>query len=259
MLLVEEPRKRRVHAKDSPPVSRSTRLYRRKEVVMVDLPSQPLGDIDPEFQKIALETGELTYGLSGTSTREKLLLNLANDVCREHFGLAFRLHVQAALSHGVPFSDILGVVRFMGPYAGYPAAADALERLGGIGAELGVHVRSAATDAGVDSSSVAPDQRLRPEKGFDVMDEWLTSFITSRIDRSWAVPGLSARERAYLALAADVAQQTLADSFRLHVRLARASGASPEEICDVVRFLAECGIVKAAAALRELDTLLGAD
>src|SRR5215217_3640875 len=96
---------------------------------MVDLPSQPLGNIDPEFQKIALETGELTYGLSGTSTREKLLLNLANDVCREHLGLAFRLHIQAALSHGVPFADLLGVVRFIGPYAGYPAGADALERL----------------------------------------------------------------------------------------------------------------------------------
>jgi alkylhydroperoxidase/carboxymuconolactone decarboxylase family protein YurZ len=87
----------------------------------------------------------------------------------------------------------------------------------------------------------------------------LAGFITSRINRSWAVPGLSARERAYLALAADVAQQTLADSFRLHVRLARESGARPEEIRDVVRFLAECGIAKAAAALRELDTLLGAD
>ena len=224
---------------------------------MVELPSQPLGNIDPEFEKIALETGELTYGLSGTSTREKLLLNLANDVCREHFGLAFRLHVQAALSHGVPFSDILGVVRFIGPYAGYPAAADALERLGGIGAELGVDVRTEALEAGVAASSVAPDRHLRPEKGFDVTDEWLAGFITSRTGRSWAVQGLSARECAYLALTADVAQQTLGDSFRLHVRLARESGATPEGIRDVVRFLAECGIAKAAAALRELDTVLG--
>jgi 4-carboxymuconolactone decarboxylase len=117
---------------------------------MVDLPSQPLGDIDPEFQKIALETGALTYSLSGTSTREKLLLNLANDVCREHLGLAFRLHVQAALSHGVPFADLLGVVRFIGPYAGYPAAADALERLGAVAAELGIDLRSAAAEANVD-------------------------------------------------------------------------------------------------------------
>lgn len=224
---------------------------------MVELPSQPLGDIDPEFEKIALETGELTYGLSGTSTREKLLLNLANDVCREHFGLAFRLHVRAALSHSVPFSDVLGVVRFIGPYAGYPAAADALERLDDIGAELGVDVRGAASEAGVNGLPVTPDPGLRPGEGFDTTDEWLAGFIASRTARSWAVPGLSGRECAYLALTADVAQQTLGDSFRVHVRLARESGAAPEEIRDVVRFLAECGIAKAAAALRELDTVLG--
>ena len=224
---------------------------------MVDLPSQPLGDLDPEFQKIALETGELTYGLSGTSTREKLLLNLANDVCREHLGLAFRLHVQAALSHGVPFADVLGVVRFIGPYAGYPAAADALERLGAVAAELGIDPRSAA-EASVDGSSRLPDKHLRPDEGFETTDEWLASFIASRIERSWSVPGLSTRERAYLALTADVAQQTLGDSFRVHVRLAREGGASPEEIRDVVRFLAECGIAKATAALRELNTILEA-
>jgi 4-carboxymuconolactone decarboxylase len=99
---------------------------------------------------------------------------------------------------------------------------------------------------------------LRPDEGSETTDEWLAGFIASRTGRSWAVPGLSARERAYLALAADVAQQTLGSSFRLHVRLARESGASPEEIRAVVRFLAECGIVKAAAALRELDKVLGA-
>ena len=225
---------------------------------MVDLPSQPLGNIDPGFQKIALETGELTYGLSGTSTREKLLLNLANDVCREHLGLAFRLHIQAALSHGVPFADLLGVVRFIGPYAGYPAAADALERLGAVAAELGIDLRNAAAEASVDGSSGAPDKQLRPYKAFATTDEWLADFIASRTERSWSVSGLSEREHAYLALTADVAQQTLGDSFRLHVRLARESGASPEEIRDVVRFLAECGIAKAAAALRELDTILEA-
>ena len=47
-------------------------------------------------------------------------------------------------------------------------------------------------------------------------------------------------------------------SFRVHVRLARESGANPKEIRDVVRFLAECGIPKAAAALRELNTILEA-
>ena len=90
------------------------------------------------------------------------------------------------------------------------------------------------------------------------MDGWLADFVASRTARSWEVPGLSAKECAYLALTADVAQQTLDNSFRLHVRLARESGASLAEIRDVVRFLAECGIAKTAAALRELDTVLSA-
>jgi 4-carboxymuconolactone decarboxylase len=81
-------------------------------VFMVEVPGQPLGDIDPEFHRIALETRRSTYGRSGTSTREKLLLGLANDVCQEYLGLAFRLHVQGALSRRAVF-DVLGVVRFI--------------------------------------------------------------------------------------------------------------------------------------------------
>ncbi|MDQ3496582.1 MAG: carboxymuconolactone decarboxylase family protein [Actinomycetota bacterium] len=233
---------------------------------MVELPSQPLADIDPEFRAIALETGEWTYGLSGANTREKLLLNLANDVCREHFGLAFRLHVQAALHHGVPFSDVLGVVRFMGPYAGYPAAADALERLDAIGVQLGIDARAEAAKARGEGTSSVP--KRRPTGGedsgegsgqdFGTADGWLSGFIASRTGRSWSVQGLSDRERAYLALAADVAQQTLGGSFRLHVRLAREGGASPAEIRDVLRFPAECSIAKSAAALRELNAVLDA-
>jgi len=37
---------------------RRPRTGRRKEVFMVEVPSQPLEDIDPEFQKFALETGD---------------------------------------------------------------------------------------------------------------------------------------------------------------------------------------------------------
>lgn len=38
---------------------------------MVDLPSSPLADIDPEFEKMALETGGLTYQLT-VVTRARL-------------------------------------------------------------------------------------------------------------------------------------------------------------------------------------------
>jgi 4-carboxymuconolactone decarboxylase len=48
---------------------------------MVDLPSSPLAACDPQFEKMALETGGLTYELTGTSLREKLLQNITNDIC----------------------------------------------------------------------------------------------------------------------------------------------------------------------------------
>jgi 4-carboxymuconolactone decarboxylase len=105
---------------------------------MVDPPSSPLAAVDPQFEKMALETGGLTYGLTGTSVREKLLQNITNDVCRLHLGMALRLHVTAAKMHGIPFCDLLALVRFVAPYAGYPAAADALGRLGEIAAQVGM-------------------------------------------------------------------------------------------------------------------------
>jgi 4-carboxymuconolactone decarboxylase len=224
---------------------------------MVDLPSRPLADIDPEFEKIALETGALTYALPGTTVREKLLQCVADDICRGHLGLALRLHAQAALAHGTPFATLLAAVRFIAPYAGYPAAADALARIATTGAELGVDL--AVVPASAEGHSALAESGSQADSEPDTTDPWLADFIASRTGRAWTESGLSPRERAYLALTADVAQQTLGGAFRRHVDLARESGASPEAIRDVLRFTAEFGIANAAAALRELDAILPAD
>lgn len=216
----------------------------------MELPSGPLADVDPEFERMALETGEFTYSLTGTTMREKLLQNLANDICRPHLGLAFRLHVQAAFMHAVPYADLLALIRFVAPYAGYPAAADALARLAQIAAELGYDtsiVDAPATDA-VGSSATG-------ENGTGVTDAWLAAFLDSRLSRAWSELRLSRRERAYVALTADVAQQTLGDSFRHHVELALDSGASAGEVRDAIRFCAEMGVARAVAALRTLDAV----
>jgi 4-carboxymuconolactone decarboxylase len=223
---------------------------------MVDLPSQPLAELDLAFEAIALETGELTYGLPGLRVREKLLVCLANDVCRGHLGLAFQLHVGAALSHGVPFSTLLAAVRFIAPYAGYPAAADAIARLTAVGATLDVDTRAAAAEDAGDGARSASGTPDRLADGIATADPWLAGFTASRTGRAWGETALSGKERAYLALTADVAHQTLGTSFRRHVELARDRGAADGEIRDLLRFTAEFGIAKAAAALHELDAIL---
>jgi 4-carboxymuconolactone decarboxylase len=213
---------------------------------MVELPSRPLAEIDPEFERMALETGELTYGLHGTAVREKLLQNLANDICRLQLGLAFRLHVQAAHMHGIPFPDLLALIRFVAPFAGYPAAADALARLGELAVELGMDTRP--DDPGRSDPETIP--------GIASSDPWMAQFLADRTDRAWSERRLSSRERAIVALTVDVSQQTLDASFRLHLRWALDSGLSPNDIRDAVRFCAEMGLAKAVTALDVLDALL---
>ncbi|MEV4113429.1 hypothetical protein [Nonomuraea sp. NPDC049695] len=105
---------------------------------MVDLPSGPLAAVDAEFEKMALETGGLTFGLRGTSAREKLLQVTAHDICRASFGLPFKMHVIAMNMHGVPYADMLALIRFVAPYSGYPSAAGALGRVAELAGELGL-------------------------------------------------------------------------------------------------------------------------
>lgn len=220
---------------------------------MVDLPSSPLAAIDPQFEKMALETGGLTYGLTGTSAREKLLQNIANDVCRLHLGMALRLHVTAAKMHGIPYADLLALLRFVAPYAGYPAAADALGRIEEIASLIGMN------------TEVIPDPERDPVAGGRVgqvndslvpSDKWMTNFLVSRTTRAWSEERLSLRERAIVALTTDISLNAPADSFRTHVALLRDCGASADDIRDVVRFTAEMGLAGAVAAMDELERTL---
>lgn len=219
---------------------------------MLDLPSRPLAEVDPEFERMALETGELTYDLAGTSPREKLMQNLANDICRLHLGLAFELHVQAALSHGIGYPDLLALLRFTAPYAGYPAAADALGRLARIAGDL--HATSPATP-NAPSSDEAPDDP-RSVSPPSCEDAWMRDFLRSRVSRAWSEDHLTRRERAIIAITTDVSQQTLGPTLAAHVAMGREAGMNVEHLRDTVRFCAEMGLGRALAALAALEDVL---
>jgi len=224
---------------------------------MVDLPSSPLGDIDAEFEKLGLETGGMTFALTGTTIREKLLQNLANDICRQQLGLAFELHVTAAHQFGIPYADLLALLRFTAPYAGYPAA-DALGRISEIAASIGMDTTpqpvAPAQPAG--EKSGPPEESTKPDQPIASADPWMAEFLQSRISRASSEQRLSPRERAFVALTTAVSQGTLNETFDAHVRHALQAGANPNQIRDAVRFCAEMGVAKAADALRALDTIL---
>lgn len=87
-------------------------------------------------------------------------------------------------------------------------------------------------------------------------DPWTARFLADRTARAWSEERLTPRERAIVALTTDVSQQTLGDSYHLHVRQALDSGASGDDVRDAVRFCAEMGLATATAARRALDTVL---
>lgn len=215
----------------------------------MDLPSSPLGEVDPQFEKLGLEVAAFTFGLPGTSIREKLLQTLTLDICRSHLGLAFRMHVTAATMHGLTYAELLAAIRFVAPYSGYPAAADALARL-----------KEIATEIGMDTSDLGepptPNAVSDAAGRLDIADQWAAEFVEWQLSRAWSEGLLSRRERAIMALTSDVGEQDLDESLRRHVAVALDAGLSGDDVRDVIRFCAEYGIGRAVAALRELDKVL---
>jgi 4-carboxymuconolactone decarboxylase len=214
---------------------------------MVDLPSSPLAVIDLEFEKMALETGGFTFGLLGTSVREKLMQVTAHDICRANLGLPFKMHIIAMDMHGVPYADMLALIRFVAPYSGYPLAAGALGRIAEIAAELRLDT-TAGPPRVTDASAGAEWQ---------VSDKWMSEFVASRMGRAWSEERLSPRERAFVALTAHISQRALGEPFRRHIALA-LQVATIDDVRDAVRFTAEMGITDAVAALEELESVLAA-
>lgn len=217
----------------------------------MELPSSPLGELDPQFEKLGLEVAAFTFGLPGTSVREKLLQTLTLDICRPHLGLAFRMHVTAATMHGLTYAELLAAIRFVAPYSGYPAAADALARLAEVATEIGMDT----SDLGDPPASGAVSD---PVGHPDTADEWTAEFVERQLSRAWSEDLLSRRERTIMALTSDVGQQAYGESLRRHVELALDAGLSTDDVRDVIRFCAEYGIGRVVAALRELDNVLSA-
>jgi hypothetical protein len=74
------------------------------------------------------------------------------------------MHVTAAQMHGLSYAELLAAIRFIAPYSGYPAAADALARLNQIATEIGMDTNDLGAPAapGADGSSIESLRLLIP-------------------------------------------------------------------------------------------------
>lgn len=198
-----------------------------------------LARLDPVFAQMAVIAGHNIWGLSHLTMREKTILCLTADLCHPHLGLPMAMHVTMALDNGVEPQAIRELLRHLGPYVGYPILVPAFQRL----TELSV--------PGEDDPAPLENAPLSPELAAFVRaipTPGLAAFTEEQLTQRWSRPGLSIRERAIACLAVDILDQTLGDSFRLHLDLALAAGADGDVLDDVLRGIAEFGLARAWTA-----------
>jgi alkylhydroperoxidase/carboxymuconolactone decarboxylase family protein YurZ len=196
--------------------------------------------LDATFGRMATEVGVHAWSLPQLTMREKAFVFLAADLCTANVGFPLLTHVQMAETNGVSVAECVAAIRHLAPYAGYPTAAVALQQIG----------------------QQPISEEPRPVYGWDLAaetvdaladaDEEFASFVTNQYNQRWGSDELSQRERALTCIAADVLNQTLDESFTLHVDLAFAAGAGDEQVRAVLLLVAEYGIAKSWRAFRAL-------
>lgn len=198
--------------------------------------------LDPEFGRMAAEVGMHAWSLPQLTMREKAFVFIAADLCTANVGFPLLTHVQMAGANGVSVPECVAAIRHLAPYVGYPTAAVALQQL-----------------RQLDQSEGPPSE---PVYGWDLASETVDAlaelgeefagFVANQFNQRWGSGELSPRERALACIATDVLNQTLDESFSLHVDLALAAGAGDEQVRAVLLLIAEYGIAKAWRAYRAL-------
>jgi alkylhydroperoxidase/carboxymuconolactone decarboxylase family protein YurZ len=211
--------------------------------------------LGPVFAEMSAATDRMLWeDTPELSTREKILLSLVADVCRQTLGLPFETHIAMAREHGLSADDLRELLRFISYDSGYPAALAALGRLTEIEREQGLtgptgHSHEVNADG---SGSPIPASMRKAVRNLDAP---FADYMDLQSRMRAGMELLSVRERAFATMTVDVLFQTLDESFRIHVTRALSAGATPNEALAVVRFSARFGMTKAWRALRVLNAL----
>ena len=196
--------------------------------------------LDSTFGRMAAEVGMHAWSLPQLTMREKTFVFIAADLCTANVGFPLLTHVQMAEANGVSVAECVAAIRHLAPYAGYPTTAVALQQVSSRGeAKESLPVR----DWNLPTETLAALADLDDEFG---------GFVANQYHQRWGSGELSPRERALACIAVDVLNQTLDESFSLHIDLAYAAGAGDEQVRAVLLLVAEYGIAKAWRALRAL-------
>lgn len=160
--------------------------------------NQAIIALDPDFGAIATEVGTETWSLQGLTPRDCAFLYLAADVCNHPFGLPFQLHVEMVLANGGTLQQVKEVLLHLAPHVRYALILQALLRLKEIAPTFNQseHKRTPPEAfAAFDTST---------KEVLSELNALFANFAIRHTTQVWQRGGLTAWERAYLALAVDV-------------------------------------------------------
>jgi alkylhydroperoxidase/carboxymuconolactone decarboxylase family protein YurZ len=97
---------------------------------------------------------------------------------------------------------------------------------------------------------------MLPDDHLTTLDPGFAALHTATDRYVWDLPQLTAREKVFLTVVADVCNQTLGPPFELHIKTGLSSGVSIDDIRDLLRCVAfETGYPAALSALARLAEL----
>ena len=199
----------------------------------------------------ALSEAEV-WRLERLSSREKVLLSLAAEVCLPATGLERQLEL--ARRHGVPARAMRDAIRFVAYESGYALASAAMSALGPDTNDDPVSAEAIGEAAVEDVNPMPPPVQAQ----LAALDPRFARFMVmqSRMRRDH-LTSLTQRERGMISMTADIMCQTLGETFRVHAGRAHRGGADAETLREVVCFAAPYGVTRVWNALEALNGFVG--
>lgn len=224
-----------------------------------DLKAALIG-INPKFGDLCIRAAGEAWGLPLISQKCKALITIAIDVVnQDHVGPGnpFGAHVTMAMKQGATRAEVEEVLLFTCIYAGFNKAAGCF---GALNEVLGASTEKLEHGIVYNPNALA-DTGLK--ESLAQLDSQFGDLFYRLASEVWGLPIISIKEKAFIAIAIDIANQDksagFVNPFVKHMEIAAKHGATRAEIEELITFTCVyAGFNKGVsffAALQEVDCL----
>jgi 4-carboxymuconolactone decarboxylase len=194
-------------------------------------------NINPKFGDLCIRAAGEVWGLPLISQKCKALITIAIDVVnQDHVGSGnpFGAHVSMAIKQGATRDEVEEVLLFTCIYAGFNKAAGCFGTLNDV---LGPSTEKLENGIIYNKEAIA-NTGLR--ESLAQLHPYFGDLFYRMASEVWGLPIISIKEKAFMAIAIDIANQDKSSGsvnpFIKHMEIAAKHGASRAEIEELITF-----------------------